>query len=496
MTSGYWGDHGYDYVYALSDAISSYTSSLEAEFPASCSYRGISLRFAVERILFTNYVTDPRLISLYDTLRKTGEVPESSFSDPDQYGLARHLILPLDAPLAARIRRRGDPAGWLLQQAKSTIYSRWPRGDDAIDLRDKLLAFVVHEKFVRFFSDIIGAYPGAGAYLSPHRAALGPDWHGPAAILPFRRFDPGGLGRGSVLPRFPRLLLLCSALLAAFERGLPEALLIPEGCAPEYEVVNRVCQEAGVPSICIQNGWAPYIHSGFRNMSFTRMFVWGTKFRDLLQGYNPRQEFVVTGSHLISTGPAADPAATGIAFFLQEPGTQLISTTCWEHLLELISWTAGSFPARTVYVREHPSFPIPEGDRASLLRHVNLRLAPPREYTLDRLLKLCSLSVSVHSSTILESIAAAVLPVIYNETPMPCYHPDVHGRGAGVEVRTPAEAKEALALLLRSPSELERYRPAMDSFRSDFFEKGKSEALAAILAGIEDAVSEKKRERG
>ena len=53
---------------------------------------------------------------------------------------------------------------------------------------------------------------------------------------------------------------------------------------------------ARISCLCIQQGWSPIVHNGFRNMSFSAMLTWGEGFAELLRPHNPAQRFVVTGS--------------------------------------------------------------------------------------------------------------------------------------------------------------------------------------------------------
>jgi len=288
---------------------------------------------------------------------------------------------------------------------------------------------------------------------------------------------------------FPRVLSLCSTLVKTFSASKPHCVLIPEGNAPDCEVVNRVCRHLGVPVICIQNGWAPYIHNGFRNMSFTKMLVWGGQFARLLKPYNPEQNFVVTGSHLVShkSVPADDAGEKGVVFFLQAPD-QLISLRCWDNVLHLISWTAQKFPHVAVYVREHPQHRLSEKEISQLAFFPNVTLKAPQDCSLDRLLESSFISLSVHSSTILESIAAGVFPLIYNDTPMPHYFPDVHAAKAGIEVKTLEAAKELLAALITDPRSIDGYRTSMRGFAKDYFHSDRKDALKMIIREIKGAI--------
>src|SRR5207245_2731811 len=58
----------------------------------------------------------------------------------------------------------------------------------------------------------------------------------------------------------------------------PACLVVVEGNAPQDETINQACAQLGIPTVCVQQGWSPVLHNGFRNMSYTRMTVWGQGF--------------------------------------------------------------------------------------------------------------------------------------------------------------------------------------------------------------------------
>ena len=129
-----------------------------------------------------------------------------------------------------------------------------------------------------------------------------------------------------------------------------------EGNAPQDILALEVAKKLNIPCYCIQQGWAPFIHNGFRNMSFSEYFVWGKEFANLLKRFNPKQEFLVTGSPFIkdSDSNIEITKLRNISFFLQDI-SPLINETAFQNFFDLIILTSKCFPEISIIVKEHPS---------------------------------------------------------------------------------------------------------------------------------------------
>ena len=88
--------------------------------------------------------------------------------------------------------------------------------------------------------------------------------------------------------------------LFRLQRNKPKCIVTLEGNAPQDIIALEVAKKLKVPCYCIQQGWAPLIHNGFRNMNFSEYFVWGKEFKNLLRKHNPNQKFFITGSPFLS----------------------------------------------------------------------------------------------------------------------------------------------------------------------------------------------------
>jgi hypothetical protein len=140
-----------------------------------------------------------------------------------------------------------------------------------------------------------------------------------------------------------------------------------------------------------------------------------------------------------------------------------------EGILALAKWLAGEFPEVPVLIREHPNHDISSQDREELKRFSSIRLMPPHAHSLIEVMAELRMSVSLYSSTILESIAAGVFPLVLNLTSLPSYYPDIHGAGAGTEVKSIEAAKDVIRRALEDPAFTARFDAAAAQVRSRFF---------------------------
>ena len=108
----------------------------------------------------------------------------------------------------------------------------------------------------------------------------------------------------------------------------------------------------------------------------------------------------------------------------------------------------------------------------------------PGKCNLSEVLTRSDLSVSIYSSVILESIAAGVIPIIFNVTSYPRYFPDVEKAGAGLEVKNLDDAVDVIKILINNPKELEKFVTPMEEFRRQYFYADKEQAIKNIVNEI------------
>ena len=475
----------FEYRCALCQAIESWTDNAEANNPAAFKYRGANLKYAVECHLYYLFVNSEFLYSFF-TQCMHEKLPETIvFSTKLERDLALFLCKKNLPPSRLKVHSLASLhrlRSWTEHWASYLLRQLHPSHE--LDTKESnIFIHVIHEKFVRYLQPITDCLPVPFNYLVyPSRKSLKPFLSQQG--IPF--IDYAGLGDlstihnpGKVLANFLPIIRYYDRLYASLSQLRPKCMLLVEGNSPQDEIINQVCLQLSIPVVCLQQGWSPIIHNGFRNMSYSKMLVWGKGFAELLQPYNPKQKFIVTGSHVISSelqvsqlSQAVDRKA--ISFFLQGPGDRLVTKKGWEELIELIEWVASEFKEVPILVREHPNAPLPRQKCIEILKYSNVRLVPPSDYSLVEVFSISRLSIAIFSTTILESIAAGVLPMVFNVTSMPALYPDIHAAGAGIEVKSLEEAKKTIHRLLTEADVYQQFEPNIKQFQAKYFYQGKN----------------------
>ncbi|MBY2921245.1 hypothetical protein HF259_07295 [Rhizobium leguminosarum] len=277
------------------------------------------------------------------------------------------------------------------------------------------------------------------------------------------------------LRRYDHFLDLLCRLSAA-------TVVVAEGNNPDDEILARAAQSAGVRSICIQQGWSPVIHNGFRRMRFDMFCVWGEEFARMLRPLNRRQPFAATGSHMIAPLEGkADPAARGISVFLQKDSL-LITQSAWIRMLEFVRWCATTWPDREILVREHPAGPLTAAEMAIIGKLGNVVFCPAGEMPLQEVLDRSELAIAFFSTTLIEALGRHVVPLIVNITGAHRYCPDLEAMGVAVEVCDFDQAKVATKKLL--DGDISRMRQRIPAIINRFFAAQREAALDNIVRQI------------
>jgi hypothetical protein len=275
---------------------------------------------------------------------------------------------------------------------------------------------------------------------------------------------------GRVLRKYaPYLIDFAQGVEMALKSTGARLVVVPEGNSAEDEIVNRVARKLGMNTACLQQGWSPIVHPGFRNLSYTEMLVWGQGFADLLQPFNPAQHFSCVGNYQLPTASHSANSGTGVLFFFQGFDNWLGGRASAEAMLALAERLAGCDTGVPVYLRPHPSAPFPSELMARIASKPNLIVEPGDRVSLAEALAKAKVSVSTYSTTILESVAAGVVPIIFNTTTMPKYWPDVDAAKAGIEIRDLDSAETCILNLLKGPSGTSDFLAPMQALADQFF---------------------------
>jgi hypothetical protein len=437
-----------------------------SENPTAFDYRGQTLRYALERDLFIRLTNNPGLQAAFST--QGGAVTVETHLE------ARVASLLAPGP----VRVTAPPRRGLIRTLRG-LRSPRPRAPVA---RGGTFVLVDHSKFVSFLRPVLQELAGTPVVLVSATSELTEPPSGVQAEVaalgslgPHQAASEALAERGYLLSGYDRMRALA-------ERTRPSSIVTIEGNAPLDDVAARVGRELGIPSVCLQQGWSPLIHTGFRNLSFDRMLVWGEGFADLLRPDNPELQFHVTGSMVAAqpAPPAAERAAVG--FFLQGP-SPLLGEEELGAFMRLATDVATRNPDRRVLLREHPGYPLDRSDvPLSALR--NVEFVPASSHSLGDVLAQCRVAVSVYSTTLLESVALGAPSVSYNVTELPRYLPDFAAAGAGIEEREHNAARAAIEQLLVDDAFLASFAPGITAVRNLFFAGAPADAAQRIAREI------------
>lgn len=473
----------------LNDAIEQFTSDMVANDPDVFKGRRSNIRYVVERQIFFATFPDRTLHDYFVAYETHQALPDDKdlpywVQQIAPYFRKSRPDFPAPPDLKSRILRylyrlQGRPSVWI-------------EGCDAG--RPRVLFLVIHPKFVRYLRPIAEKLAVSCAFLvieDPEMFGVLAEQKLPRVHVELtaesqsmiameveimrQKFQPGP---------FDSWFIKLNALRHALKQIAPECIVVPEGNAAVYELANQAARAIRVPTVCVQQGWAPVVHPGFRNMSYTKMFVWGEQFIDMLAAYNPRQHFVATGNHVVTCLPQGDAGKrTALAFFLQN-GAHWLTDGVAQCVMDLIVWAAEQFPDCEIRVREHPGEPLPDSDVERLRRAGNIRVMLPNEFSLKDVFLDCRVAVAINSTTILEAIASGVVPLILDVGGWGPYYPNVADEGAGIEVNNFADARVELERLMSDDRVCASFAPALDNVRQRLFAHNDEQALDVIVDEI------------
>lgn len=485
-----FGSQGFDYTRDLCRAIERLTASAVRRDSHAYVYRGMQLRYAVERMLYIKGINSEALFQHY-LAHRVGDggvvtkLPLTSVESDVAFFLCTQRSTDDHPP-----RRVGR---WLMETAKS-VYS-WVRrrgrlraraARTAVHRRD-ILIHVVNAKFANYLEPVTRELdPGSYAYLSTGDAGLAEQLvqQGyPVVSLPTKGSLHQHVFCSYALSEFLQLTHDADATLAALRVLQPKCTVVVEGNAPMDVITAEASRLLGIPCYCVQQGWSPYAHCGFRNMGYTEMFVWGQRFAEMLRPYNPGQVFRVTGSHALRAQGAFPPrkSVETLSFFLQAP-CALLGNQAYEDFFDLIDSVAQAYSHVRVIVREHPGHPVPYESRQKLQICSNVHFSILADEPLAEVIATSDLVVSVFSTVLLEAMAMNVVPLICSIGAMRRYEPAIAAAGAAIEVQSVADARRAIDEVIAEPERLARVRRSMSEIAGEFFSRlNAAEMIASRL---------------
>jgi len=486
----------YDFTLELCNAIEKFTQKRTNKDSSTFFYKSSDLTYAVERAMFFRYINDESFFSLFQRYKNKTLPQKIIVHDNIESDLLTELIhIPQeniyikkdDLLVTTKKKMREILRIFLICSGVRSIvkvvrilkYKLTFRG-----LKSTILFSAESIKFIRFLEPIVTQLTGEYAFIVQDRKVCA---YLKSKKIPHVRawsrlyFLERWAKKKDMLYKFT-LTDKYDLFGDAIQIIRPKTMVLVEGNAPQDEVINRICKKVGVKSVTIQQGWSPVVHNGFRNMSYSKMLTWGDGFSELLQPYNPNEQFVSTGNHVISLKELKVNKIDNIVLFFQVK-TRIISNAVWLKFIELAKKIKIKFKEKEIIVREHPVYPFSTDER-EYLTEVGIKFMSAPEYSLEQVLDIADLTISIYSSTILESIGAGVLPIIYNITSFPHYNPDISRLRAGIEVKNDNEIISVIEKLDKNRNKLLELKEHVKQFQRRFFRAGREKAIANIISQL------------
>ena len=493
---------GFHYIVALTQAIERWSRDAAGADRDAFRYRGADLRYAVERALYFFLLNNELCRALYTARSTGGSEPELDAAHAYVRLIAPYVSRGETAPAAqhenarASIAAKRDLRDQLSRKVRTVVrFSdrvRQPgRGFDAAEI----LFLVIHPKFTRFLQPIVEHMAPRWAFLTvddPQTESYVNAQNMPGLHL---RARTASAGPGGTMGHFAGLCDqydLFRRLMASRDLS---AIVMPEGNAPVHEIARVAALGSRVSVLCVQQGWSPVVHPGFRNLRFDNMMVWGDLFAEMLAPHNPLQRFTMTGipAPLAPAQQRAPDAPIGaIGFFLQKGGPA-IDEADWTEFLGLIGWTTATYPEIKVVVRDHPATSGLDATELGVIGDApNVEFMNPSTHQLSDALGICDVVVAAYSTTLLEAVSVGAIPLIFGASGMPHYWPDLAAMGAAVEEKSLAGAKASLARLIADPPLRAKMRAVGRELRPRLFAASGQAAVSQIVAEIETAMARRR----
>jgi len=398
---------------ALSSAIEQYTSEAKKRTKDAWQYDNVDIEYAVRKYLYFLYESNRLTYAIFN---RTLSIEKPIVARNKSHAAILKIIEPkYNFTVKPRVK---DYIAKILFSFSFKCYKRLTRTSIQPSIKNKIIFFAIHDKFIRYLTPIFEQVKNEAIWAADYDTNIAQIKIAKSKLLPY--------ALGKHLVEFHPLIRFYSYAKQLLTAATPQCIVLPEGNSPRYEILNLIAKQMEIPCYCIQQGWSPVIHSGFRDMHYTNMMLWGEQFKKALIPYNPDQLFTITGSHVITKAPlkAVEPKKPPtICFFLQAV-TSILPQEAFDAFNQLILNTAESLPQCTVGVREHPGHPIAPEMLAKLNHYSNVKLLPSEKYNLDHVLGETDLAVSIYSTVILESLCKGITPLIVNISALDKYIPD------------------------------------------------------------------------
>ncbi len=462
----------YQFYIDICEAISYYTNQIcNIDKNAFC-YRGANLKYAVERCLYIQCINSENLKYYYIKKRKKQKIIYLKGLNNHENDLFRIIFDRKNYKVKYKYFNS------LLKKIAHIIRLLkfvFVRNNYSYDNQNQIIFNISNIKFINYLNPILkhldkntykfqtGSNNNLASFLKKNFFVLNIN----------NRYDFfKHIFSSTFLSDFLELLKDFDNNISELENNKPKCIVTIEGNAPQDIIALEVAKKLEVPCYCIQQGWAPLIHNGFRNMSFSEYFVWGKEFKNLLKEFNPKQKFLVTGSPFLSSKNSYiySQELKTISFFLQDT-SPLISKKAFLKFFDLIIQTSECFPEKSIIVKEHPSSKLDFYLKEKLLNLSNITFYQSNSQKLNEILESSDITLSIFSSVILESLAKNKVPIICSFSCLPKYFPYLVEKKCALEVFTKKEALRTINNFVENPEELKLFQKNILKIKKNLFEQ-------------------------
>lgn len=189
-------------------------------------------------------------------------------------------------------------------------------------------------------------------------------------------------------------------------------LILIEGDLEAHHILGLLGTKNQFETYCLQWGFfgKTATKSGWRNMPFDKLLVWGDFFADNFKTYNPKLSIVSTG-HPSLTEQEISEKGKVILFAVQKQFGEHITSQDVLDFIHFGAKIAAQMPDYKVIVRSHPDFEIPENIKQGYQSVSNIVWHDYKNFSLNQSFDEAKYCVSISSTVSLESIAYACYPV-------------------------------------------------------------------------------------
>lgn len=339
---------------------------------------------------------------------------------------------------------------------------------------------IIHQKFIRYLSPVYNRLADKSVFIICDDIVASVDL---CEKQNFRYMIPeeSGFIHSSSSPELLNLAILYSRYKNTYNKINPSVLIVPEGNSSIYELFNLIGNKKRTKTICIQQGWSPVFHNGFRKMHYDIFLSWGEEFSNLLKKYNPEQKFMMTGNHAIDV--EKNPNKKNSIVLLDQGVNTIISNDIHDAFINFAIHLSLEYKHMEIIFREHPGKSMKDEERYMLEKH-GIKFMNSDKYALSEVLSGSFIAISFYSTTLFEAMLYDAIPFAFNLTDLPNLEPDLNQLGMGMEAKSYQDACEKISLLMTDSTISARIKNTIVENKNRFFYAYGQDALNLIVDAI------------